>query len=194
MDFEGLKDYVFELLEKGLSSDLVYHDVAHTKDIVLPAAMRLCDLERISGDDKILIMSAAVLHDVGYLKRYDDNEVLAVEMAKEILPKFGYGDSEILRICEMIMATKMPQSPKNLFSEILCDADLSNLGGVDFVELSKKYREEFEICNEKYTDNEWNQKQIDFLKNHKYFTKSAKKLWNEQKEKNIDFYIQKIKS
>lgn len=193
MDFEGLKKYVLDLLDRGLPEDLSYHNVSHTRDRVLPAVERLCDMEGIVGDDKVIIMSAAVLHDIGYLKRYEDNEVLAVEMSREILTDFGYESVQIDKICELIMATKMPQYPKDLFAEILCDADLSNLGDENFVDKSDKLRLEFGKHGMVYSDSEWNKIQIEFLKKHSYFTKSARELFDKQKSKNLDFYVNKIK-
>jgi hypothetical protein len=38
------------------------------------------------------------------------------ERAKKYLPDFGYNDDEIDKICNCIMATQLPQNPKNHLS------------------------------------------------------------------------------
>jgi HD superfamily phosphodiesterase len=194
MKFNELKEFVFEMLEKELPSDLSYHGISHTKDWVLPKTKQLLDEENIQGEDETILLTSALLHDVGYIEKYENNEEIATKIAKELLPKYNYNDEQIEKICKIIMATKMPQNPKNIYEKIICDADLSNLGSKDFFKISKNYRLELSNYGYEYTDEEWIEIQINFLKSHKFFTKSAQKLWNKIQEENLEVYEKLIEN
>ena len=51
------------------------------------------------------------------------------------------------QICGMIMATKIPQSPKNYLEQILCDADLDYLGRDDFYDIGGTLFKELKTYN-----------------------------------------------
>ena len=76
----------------------------------------------------------------------------------------------------MIMATKIPQSPKNKLEKIICDADLDYLGRDDFEVISNNLYTEFLDFGIVKDHNDWMQKQIGFLEFHLYFTKSSQQL------------------
>ena len=88
--------------------------------------------ENINEKDTELIKMAAMFHDSGFIKKYDDNEVIGCKIAKEFLPEFGYSQEEIETICGMILATHTPQNPKNKLEEVLADADLDYLGRASY--------------------------------------------------------------
>lgn len=183
-------NFVVDLLQEKLPSGLVYHLVDHTLDVI-EAATRLSKLERIDEHELELVMVAAALHDIGYTVRYKYNEEAAAEIAREILPNYGYDKSEIAMIESCILATRIPQSPKNHLAEIVCDADLDYLGRDDFYHISQKLRNEwinFGLIG--FDDKEWNVIQNDFLSQHNYFTTSAQNLRNQQKQ----VHLQEIKN
>ena len=76
----------------------------------------------------------------------------------------------------MIMATKIPQSPKNKLEKIICDADLDYLGRDDFEPISNSLYKEFLDFGFVKDHNDWMQKQVGFLESHHYFTKSSQEL------------------
>jgi hypothetical protein len=81
----------------------------------------------------------------------------------------------------MIMATKIPQSPKNIFEEIICDADLDYLGRDDYDANSSGLLQEIEL-SKKLNRKDWIKLQVSFLNQHAYFTNSSKKLRSPKKE------------
>ena len=99
----------------------------------------------ISAAETLLLRTAALYHDLGYLVRYRDNEIIATALAATTLPHFGYTPEQIYAINEMIMATHMPQTPHNLLQALLCDADLDPLGREDFLEVNRRLRLELAI-------------------------------------------------
>ena len=85
------------------------------------------------------------------------------------------------------MNTKMPQNPKGLLENILCDADLFHLGTNDFAEKSKQLRREVEALHNTTIDKaEWRQKNIDLIQSHHYHTDYCQLLLNDRKQENLD--------
>jgi predicted metal-dependent HD superfamily phosphohydrolase len=180
MDFEGAQNYIIQRLEKELPNDLFYHGIEHTFD-VLKAAELYASMENVKADDLILLRTAALFHDCGFIVQYYNNENISVEILRKELPKFEYSEEQIERVSRMIMSTKIPQKPKNLLEKILCDADLDYLGRYDFFMKSIKLLHEWNNHGINTSLKEWYCKELTFLQKHKYFTKSAISLRQEKK-------------
>src|ERR1041385_181766 len=93
-DFDGAKRYALNRLQE-LSPILTYHSIVHTRDIVVPAAEQIAALEGFAGEDMTLLLTAAWFHDLGYIERHDNNEVISVRMAQEVLPTLHYTSAQI---------------------------------------------------------------------------------------------------
>jgi len=184
-DFEKARQYVFDRLDNELASHFLYHNSAHTRHDVLPAPIRLAGLAGLNSESLLLLQTAALYHDLGYVERISGHEAVSVRIATETLPGFGYSADQIKRIGDIIMATKLPQSPKDFLGELLADADLDVLGRDDFLEKSRLLRLELETQEIYHTEAEWYGGQLSFLESHAYFTPAARSLRLEQKRKNI---------
>lgn len=184
-DFEAAKQYALGRLEAELPRDLYYHGPHHTRDDVYPAACRLAVLAGLHGEPFMLLETAALYHDLGYLKRYARNEEIGVAMTRDILPQFGYNEEQIAIISGLIMATQLPQSPKTFLEEILCDADLDSLGRKDFFVSSQSLRLELMAYGSSYNLRQWYEIQQQFLSQHTYFTATARALRNTGKHRNL---------
>ena len=185
MDYTAVKIFIFKKLELELSDDLSYHGKHHTMD-VLKVTIELCAHENIDAYQTKLIKTACLFHDAGFIVSRFEHEKHVCELAKANLPRFGYGDDEIKRICSMIMATKIPQSPKNSLEEIICDADLDYLGRDDFFVIGDSLFKELKIqgiIQDKYS---WNEMQIKFLESHSFFTSTNKKRRAAKKQIHLD--------
>jgi predicted metal-dependent HD superfamily phosphohydrolase len=115
-----------------------------------------------------------------------------VEYATSILTEMKFPKSKISLIAGMILATKIPQSPKNHFEQILCDADLDYLGRDDYAINSSNLLQEIELTK-KLTTKEWLQLQENFLKGHSYFTPTSIKSRNPSKQKTLKNIQQQLK-
>lgn len=191
MQYDDVKKVILKKLETELPKHFFYHSVAHAKD-VLKAAINLGKKEKINGDDLIMLKTAALFHDSGFLFGAKDHEANSCKIAKELLPNFKYSNNQIEKICEMIMATKIPQSPKNHLEEILADADLDYLGRDDFFKISNLFFEELVMAGTLTNENEWNILQVKFIEKHNYFTKSADKLRRQKKEGHLAIIKSKL--
>src|SRR4051812_40856788 len=113
MQFKKAKAYINGRLRKELPRHLSYHSVAHVKD-VYAAAERLASAEGVKGRDLKLLLTAVMFHDCGFMVNSKEHEKIGCDIARQSLPEFGYAPEDIERICGMIMATRIPQTPANL--------------------------------------------------------------------------------
>ncbi|MVN22424.1 HD domain-containing protein [Mucilaginibacter arboris] len=192
MQFENAGKFILNKLSKELPKRLSYHSVEHILD-VCDAAKLIGEQEKISDEEMKLLLTAAWYHDSGFLKGAKDHEEESCRIAKENLPRFDYPPEKIERICGMIMATKIPQSPKNHLEEILADADLDYLGRDDFFSIGDKLFNELSIFGFISTEDEWNRLQVRFLESHHYFTETAIKLRKNKKEEHLALVKSKIR-
>lgn len=189
-----LRHSILEQLEQQLSPSLSYHGIAHTRDDVLPAAERLAHRSGVTGEELQLLQTAALLHDIGYLYRFENNEPLAADRARKILPDYDYSPEQIETVVRIIMATAMPQRPETLLEQIMCDADLDSLGRDDFWELSEKLYAELKHFDQSITEERWRGQQLDFLEGHRYFTAAAHQMRDVGKAANLKKLKGKIRT
>ncbi len=183
---------ILNKLKNELPANLYYHSIDHTLD-VYHCAESIGKEEGVSDSDLKLLLVATIYHDAGYLEQNHNHEQISCDIARKYLPQFKYTQEDIDIICGIIMATKIPQRPKTYLEEIICDADLNYLGRTDFFSIGESlYREMFAFG---YIKNkiEWNRVQLDFMRQHHFFTPTAIKHNNSQKEKNLILVQSKIK-
>ena len=190
--YRKAEKYIISRLERELPENLHYHDINHTKD-VCSAVERLALMEGIEGDDIFLLKTAALYHDAGFVKQYQNNEDIGAELAREVLPRFGYTDEQIDTICRLISATKVPQKPENHLEQIICDADLDYLGRDEFHFIANKLKKELMEREIISTSKQWDELQIKFLEAHQYFTKTAIELRREKKLQRIEEIKNRLK-
>ena len=175
INITAIQEHVLSMLKEGLSARLTYHNIDHTLDVTA-RCQDIASAEGITDKDTLLALHIASLyHDAGFLFVYVGHEEKGCEMAREQLSGFGVTGSMIENICAIIMATKIPQSPKNLLQQIICDADLDYLGREDFFTISENLCKEvleYKIVGSK---KEWEERQVYFLQTHTYFTQSSQK-------------------
>ena len=173
MNYHAVKAFILDKLEKELSNKLTYHGLHHTLD-VLYITEELCYKERVSPYQALLLKTAALFHDSGFTIDNRNHEELGCRIARKHLPRFDFSDQAIEIICGMIMATKIPQTPRNKLEKIICDADLDYLGRDDFYDVGNTLFEELKMHNVLQTEAAWNKLQVSFLENHNFWTPTNK--------------------
>ncbi len=174
--FKKIKSQILLKLGQGLSKTLYYHSLHHTLDI-LKQAERIAREENLNNEEDLFLLKVGCLyHDSGFLITYKGHEEAACKFAKKELPEFDVSISQIGIICRIILATKVPQNPKTILEQIICDADLDYLGRPDFFEISNKLFLELKEREFVRGEREWNLIQIKFFKQHQYFTLTNKNL------------------
>jgi uncharacterized protein len=186
-DLLQARRYAVQRLEQQLPAVLTYHCLAHTLRGVVPAVERLAALERVNGQDLLLLRTAAYYHDLGFVERWDGHEAISARLASEILPRFGYSTAQIEVIRGIILATRYPFKPRTHFESIMVDADLDVLGRDDFWPRNHALRTEREaLAGQRSTDEEWYGSQLAFMHTHRYFTASAQTLRQALKQCHIE--------
>lgn len=185
IQFTDLQELMLNKLEKELASHLYYHNVKHTIDVVTQS--ELIGIGEGVGDEELLLLkTAALFHDSGHILSYDNHEHYSTLMAREILPDFFYTIGQIEKICELIMATKLPPQPKDMLEKIMCDADLDYLGRSDMIPVSNSLFRELKELDKIGSHLDWNKLQMNFISNHQYFTRTAQSLREVNKQKQIE--------
>lgn len=191
LNFNKVRNYLLKKLERDLPENLHYHGVHHTRDVI-KSAERIARSEGLDEEHIMLIKTAALFHDAGFLRKYWKNEPQGVELAHEILPKYGYTLQQIEMIEGMILATAIPQNPTNLFEEIICDADLDYLGREDFEPIAHTLFQELHEYGKMKTEAEWDKIQISFLEKHRYFTETNKNTREAAKQAHIEVIKKRV--
>jgi len=183
--FDDLEEFVLDKLERELPKYLCYHNLKHTIDVGIQTEL-LGRGENVTDEEMLYLKTAALFHDSGQSIQTSGHEELSCKIASEILPKFGYQPEQISAINEIIMATKLPPKPKTLLQNIICDADLDYLGRSDFIPVSNTLYKELHEQKLIGSINDWNKLQVKFLSEHQYFTNTANKLREVNKQTQIE--------
>lgn len=179
-----LQGWVRLMLERGLTPYHYYHNWTHTADVTA-AAERIAGQEGLGAGDCDLLLAAALLHDMGYIEYYHDNEPIAVGIGRRVLPELGFAPGEIECIGRLILATRLPQCPTTLLEQALCDADLDYLGREDYCDLSERLRREWAAFGLILSDEAWLEHQVRFLTAHDYYLSSVRTMRDPGKVKNL---------
>jgi adenylate cyclase len=189
IQFTDIQEIILDKLEMDLPGYLFYHNVKHTVDVVTEVEL-IGWAEGCTDEEILLLKTAALFHDAGHIVAYDNHEFYGTQIAREMLPAYNYSEQQIGRICELIMSTKLPPRPSNLLENIMCDSDLDYLGRSDFIPVSNTLYEELKAQNKMASLNDWNKIQVKFISGHQYFTETARKL----REVNKQLQIERIQS
>lgn len=186
IDFQHACDYARHRLVHETPASHVYHSLWHTESEVLPSVIELAALEGVAGEDVLLLQTAAWYHDLGCVVQHQDHEAIGIGIASAMLPQFGYAPEQVAVVRRAIWATRLPQAPGDLLGRILADSDLVVLGCADFPERNRQLRSELATLGQTFSDREWCRAQLRFLREHSYFTASARHLRAAQKQRNLE--------
>ncbi len=175
---------MFSELSNKLAPKYTYHSLSHTT-MVLRDAVFIANKIGISDQEMRLLKTAISFHDFGFVSSHENHEERGCKEVRKVLPLYNYRADEIDKICGMIMATKIPQSPKNLLEQIICDADLFYLGTQYYFQVAELFERELSALNILKSKQQWTEIQVTFLENHHYHTEFARQLLEETKQNNL---------
>jgi class 3 adenylate cyclase/HD superfamily phosphodiesterase len=185
VDFEHMRSNIISYLKSNLPDEVVYHDLFHTLNVE-KAAIRLGKLEGLNEEELMLLRTAALYHDSGFIFNYHRNELHSVRLMEQHLPNYGYDKDQIELVRSMILVTANNVEPVTLLEQLMCDADHDYIGRADYYVVSEKLRAEIEAMESKMTDLEWIEFQIDYLQNdHEYYSISAKNIRDKGKKNRL---------
>ena len=106
--------------------------------------------------------------------------------------EYDYNEKTIESIKKLILVTKPLAVPKDNLESIIRDSDLEYLGSKDFENISEKLKQEWIKFNVVKNDEEFYNKQLEFLSTHQFYTDFMKENGNIQKEKNTLYAKKKL--
>jgi predicted metal-dependent HD superfamily phosphohydrolase len=184
--------YVEALFRAKKPGWLRFHTFRHAR-AVAEASQELGAACSLSEDDLEVVTLAAWFHDTGYLEGIEGHEERSVKIASAYLRDTGYPEEKIARIAACIRATEMPQNPKSLLEQVLCDADIAHLASKDFFEVTELIRSEIEHRGRReLTEEEWLTINTKFMADQQYHTDCARSKYAEQHAANLKALKQRL--
>jgi len=181
------KNYVENLFKDKLSSVYFYHNFIHTTYAVQKAD-EIIKHTNLSEVDREKVLLALWFHDVGFTDcNAEGHEERGAAIMKDFLKKDNFSEEYINEVSRLILSTEKYHQPQDLLEMIMKDADFSHFASPFYNDSAEALRKEWELTGGMcFSNDEWNEMNVDFLKNkHKYFTDYAKENWEPLKLKNV---------
>jgi len=189
-----VRDHVIKVLSNQLSEDMTYHSINHTLDVV-KSANEIASTQNFNEEEIEILNIAAWFHDLGYTKGNENHEDHGAQLAKKYLSENQFPKEKVDRVVGCILATKMPQTPKNNLEKTLCDADLMHLAGNDYFNKAALLHKEIEKTKScKIPEEQWLAMNEDFLNNHCFFTDYAKGRYESAVKENLRKVKERLKT
>ena len=177
----------------SLPQSMVYHNLNHTREVV-KAAEKIGNYANLSESEMEILMLSAWFHDSGFKDNYDLHEEKSAEIAEKFLTENKYPSERIEKVVSTIMSTKIDQKPKTLIENVLNDADFIHLSKKSYFDKLLLLRGELEnMRKEKFVDATWYEDNLDFLRDHRYYTEYGKTVLGPKVEKNAQVQQKMIK-
>ena len=183
---QKVADHVMLLYAKHPDERLKYHNLAHVTE-TLEIVKKMAEWYKLDPRDHFIVCAATLFHDTGFLlPDPSKHEAKSADLADTFLKSISVEESAINDIKKCILATRIPQTPASLTEQILCDADLFNLGTPGFREKNSRIKKEREaLRGAKIKGREWRAKTIALLESHNYHTEYCRLLLEETKASNL---------
>lgn len=164
---------------------MFFHDLEHTLTVAR-TARAMGQAMKLKPTDVNLLELAALFHDVGYALVYAGHEERSAGLAEAFLRRAKANATDIARVRNMILATRMSVVPRTTLQKILRDADSAKAGQVDFIEKSELLRKELEaVTRERISAQAWLAENLAYLEQHRFFTTHARQRYAKQKAINL---------
>lgn len=185
-----IERYVINTFEINYNPGFTFHNQYHTRRVVT-RAKEITGYYLLSDLDSFVVESAAWFHDVGYLSgKPSGHEQRGADMAAQFLENKFVPNDIIAGIRNCILATALPQKPKDLLQQIICDADLYHFGTEEFFGQDKLMCGEVELkTGKKIEKKHWLMDTIQLMKSHQFHTKYCRQLLSKRKELNLNKLI-----
>jgi HD superfamily phosphodiesterase len=170
-----LEEFIIDRIDQELTNNYYFHTSKHTKDIYTQAEL-LGRAENISHEEMLLVRTAALLLDIGFISDYNNHINHSVTFAREILPKFKYSSDQTEAICNLLFATNTENSSPSIQESILIDARYNYFGRVDYTEKIQNLIKEIKAWVPEFNEKEFIVQQINRMKKFTFLTSTAKLL------------------
>lgn len=174
--------FIAEILTEKLDKNYFYHNINHALNVKKYAEI-IGENCKFSDEEMDILRISALFHDVGYIYAYDDHVEEGLKIASEFLNQKNLDQHLIDHVLEIILATKMPQNPKDKIAEALCDADLMYIASENCYEQFELMYEETKMRKEEFSNRTiFELDSIRFFTDHSYFTNYGRTVLQPKKE------------
>lgn len=182
---EQAKHLAIQTIRETMPAIYHFHNVEHVEQVV-SAIGDLSGAAGLEERERTILILAGWFHDLGYNQGPTGHEERGANLAKMSLLEWQVPQDIVDEVAACIMATQMPQQPKNKLQSLIADADLSHLGTGEYWSFISKLRQELkEAQHREMTETEWLQFEINFLQNQSYHTPEAQALYGKTKKKHL---------
>ncbi len=186
------ENFVTKFLEDELPDSVEFHTIDHARYVV-ESAEYIGKNSGLSSDELNVVKLCAWFHDVGFAIIPEHHEGESARIAAEFLTSKNIDEDIITQVQNAILATRIPQHPKDIISRVLCDADLMHLAEADYFERIDSMRKEWiNLKCEKVGKRRFHSVSIKFFQKHHYHTDFAKKEIQPKKEENFKLLQKKV--
>jgi predicted metal-dependent HD superfamily phosphohydrolase len=170
-----------------------YHTLDHIREVVAACAEIGAGM-KLGPEEMEAVVLAGWFHDAGYVDGAEDHEARSAGIAEGFLRSEGYAENRIGEILGCIRATKIPQRPTTLLEKVICDSDVGYIGGNAFRSHSDALRTEWELrAGVKFTEEEWLNKNIEFVERCRFHTSYAQERYGKKREANLRELMERLK-
>ena len=182
---ERATEYVTDIFDNQVPDSYLYHNLAHTMRVV-DKIQEMAGAAGVTAVEYEILSLGALFHDTGFSRTYEDHEGASAQIAREFLTKEGMAPDFIEEVVNCILATQVSKVPDNNLQMLLKDADTSTLGSVNFPLYTELLRQELNNVGPEQIDKKaWDLVNLQFLRDHKFYTEQARERYNKIKKKNL---------
>lgn len=179
-----LEENIFEIFSSESHEKLRFHNLRHTMEVYSQAEL-LGRAESLTEEDLLIVKTAALLIDIGYLKDYHSPEEKSALFAGSELPCYRYTESQVKQVEMLLRSSTAVNAGSSQLEKILMDAQTLYYGRVDFIPLCENlYQEELKygLVQGKA---EWIRSMAQKVNRHEYYTSTARKLREVSREEQV---------
>jgi len=170
-----VQKFVRDFLTTNLSQSFVFHNIDHAEYVSEKAEFigLNCGL---NNNEINLVKICAWFHDTGFAFDPKNHEDESVKIAESFLLENNINIEVINQIKKCILATKILEIPEDIYSKVLCDADLMHLTEDDYFDRISKMRKEWKnLLEKKISKRKFHKISLDFFEQHHFYTEYGKK-------------------
>lgn len=168
------KAVVGKLYSNSNWSEYPFHNFGHTLQI-FNLTKQICVFEKLNTSDTEPILLAALFHDTGLARIYKGHEFISAAFAQEFLTENKFPKRKIKLVVDCILATQIPNTPKNHAERILCDAVMGYMANTSITERALDLQLEWDyLLKHKKISGEWRDTFYRYIKGHRYHTNYGK--------------------
>ena len=179
-----LEEKIFEVFSSEAHEKLTFHNLRHTMEVYSQAEL-LGRAESLTEEDLLIVKTAALLMDIGYLKDYHTPVEKSAVFAGSELPRYRFTESQVNQVEMLLRSSMAVNAGSSQMEKILMDAQTLYYGRVDFIPLCENlYQEElhYGLVQGK---TEWVRSMVQKINRHEYYTSTARKLREVSKDEQL---------